>query len=64
MERRGYKRGEKRREREECREIERERKEKRERRRREKEERKFCECKSFITKRKISDFGLGNKLGD
>ena len=58
------KRGEKRREREECREIEREKEERKERGRREKEERKFCECKSFITKRETSDFGLGNKLGD
>ena len=32
------------------------------RERREKEERKFCEHKSFTTKREISDFGLGIKL--
>ena len=32
------------------------------RERRGKEERKFCEHKSFTTKREISDFGLGIKL--
>ena len=42
---------------------ERERREERKRRRK-KEERKACECEFSITKRGISDFGLGNKLGD
>ena len=52
------------RETEECRELrERERREERKRRRK-KEERKACECEFSITKRGISDFRLGNKLGD
>ena len=60
MERRGIKGEKKRREREVCRELRKRKK----RGKKEGEERKFCECKSFITKREISDFGLGNKLGD
>ena len=63
MERRGMKGEKNRREREVCREL-REKEERKERGRREEEERILCECKSFITKNKISDFGLGNKLGD
>ena len=43
-----------------CREL----RERKKRGKKEGEERKFCECKSLITKREISDFGLGNKLGD
>ena len=57
MERRGIKGEKKRREREVCREL-REKEERKERGRREKEERILCECKSFITTREISDFGI------
>ena len=53
MERRGIKGEKKRREREVCRKFERER--------REEGERILCECKSFITKREISDFGIGKQ---
>ena len=64
MERRGYKRGEKEERKERSAENLREKRERKERGRREKKERKFCEYKTFINKREISDLGLGNKLED
>ena len=47
-----------------MRKREREERKREKRERRGKEERKFCEYKTFTTKREISDFGLENKLGD
>ena len=57
----GYKRGEKRREREECRKFEKEKRREKEEEERKKSENISCECKFIITKRENSDFGLGKQ---